>query len=111
MPVWLSKLGGLYYVIKSAQLTFNRLADFCQAALPCWGDDVRRGQFSGLPKEMVMILRWRVALALAGLALVLASLALMAYAFWPIQPLREHFRPAPTRFAPPQSLVTWEQRT
>ena len=58
-----------------------------------------------------MVLRWRVALALAGLVLVLASLAAVAYAFWPFQPDREQFRPAPTLFSPPQSFVNWEQRT
>jgi hypothetical protein len=51
-----------------------------------------------------MKLRWRLALALAGLAVVVASLALLAYVAWPIQPLREQFRPAPTLFAPPLSL-------
>ena len=57
-----------------------------------------------------MVLRWRVALALAGLALILASLAVIAYVFWPFQPIRQQFRPAPTLFAPPQSVVIWEQR-
>ena len=55
--------------------------------------------------------RWRVALALAGLAVVLISLAVIAYVYWPLQPVREQFRPAPTLFAPPQSSVIWEQRT
>ncbi len=55
-----------------------------------------------------MILRWRVTLALAGLVLVLISLAIAAYLFWPLQPLRQQFQPAPTLFAPPQSLVLWE---
>ena len=51
-----------------------------------------------------MRLRWRLALALAGLMLVVCSLAVLAYVIWPIQPIKEQFRPAPTLFAPPQSL-------
>ena len=51
-----------------------------------------------------MKLRWRLALALAGVVLVLCSLAVLAYVIWPIQPVKEQFRPAPTLFAPPQSL-------
>ncbi len=58
-----------------------------------------------------MKLRWRVGLALAGLVLVLVSLAAIAYVFWPLQPVREQFRPAPTLFAPPQSSVIWERWT
>ena len=54
---------------------------------------------------MVMRLRWRVALALAGLILALASAAVIAYVVWPLKPVREQFQPAPTLFAPPQSLV------
>ena len=53
-------------------------------------------------------LRWRLALALVGLIVVLASLAVIAYVFWPLQPLTEQFRPAPTLFAPPQSLSIGE---
>ena len=52
-----------------------------------------------------MVIRWRVALALAGLVLVLASLAVMAYVFWPFQPVRQQFQPPPTLFVPPQSTV------
>jgi len=55
--------------------------------------------------------RWRVALALAGLVLVLISLAVTAYVYWPFQPVRELFRPAPTLFAPPQSMAILDQRT
>ncbi len=58
-----------------------------------------------------MVLRWRVVLALAGLVIVLVSLAVMAYVFWPFQPVRQQFQPAPTLFAPPQSLVIWELPT
>jgi hypothetical protein len=58
-----------------------------------------------LLKKGVVILRWRVGLALAGLALVLFSLVVIAYVFWPLGPVREQFRPAPTPFAPPQSWV------
>jgi hypothetical protein len=53
-------------------------------------------------------LRWRVALALLGVVVVLASLAAIAYIFWPLPPLTEQFRPAPTLFAPPQSSVVGE---
>ena len=52
-----------------------------------------------------MVVRWRVALALGGLVLVLVSLAVLAYVVWPFQPQREQFQPAPTLFAPPQSLA------
>jgi hypothetical protein len=52
-----------------------------------------------------MKLRWRLALALAGLVLVLSSLAVLAYVFWPLQPVKEQFRLAPTLFAPPLSLA------
>jgi hypothetical protein len=45
--------------------------------------------------------RWRVLLALLGLALVLASLAMLAYMAWPTPPAREQHQPAPTLFAPP----------
>jgi tellurite resistance protein TehA-like permease len=55
-----------------------------------------------------MKLRWRLALALAGLVLVFSSLAVLAYVFWPLQPVKEQFRPAPTLFAPPLSLVIEE---
>ena len=56
----------------------------------------------------MMKLRWRVALALAGLILALASVAVIAYVFWPLPPVKEQFRPAPTLFAPPQSLLIGE---
>jgi hypothetical protein len=52
-----------------------------------------------------MQLRWRLVVALAGLVLVLSSLALLAYVLWPLPPVKEQFRPAPTLFAPPQSLL------
>jgi len=52
-----------------------------------------------------MKLRWRLALALVGLVLVLSSLAVLAYVLWPLQPVKEQFRPAPTLFAPPLSQV------
>jgi len=51
-----------------------------------------------------MKLRWRLALALAGVILVLASLAVLAFVVWPLPPGKEQFQPAPTLFAPPQSL-------
>jgi hypothetical protein len=53
-------------------------------------------------------LRWRVVLAVAGLIVALVSVAVIAYAFWPLQPIREQFRPAPTLFAPPQSVILGE---
>jgi len=56
-------------------------------------------------RKSVLKLRWRVALAFVGLLLVLASVAVIAYAFWPLPPLTEQFRPAPTLFAPPQSAL------
>lgn len=51
---------------------------------------------------------WRVYLALAGLAVLLASAAVLAYAFWPTGSVVEQFEPPPTLFAPPQSLAAPE---
>ncbi len=48
-------------------------------------------------------MRWRVYLALAGLALLLASAAVLAYAFWPTGTEIDRFEPPATLFAPPQS--------
>ena len=58
-----------------------------------------------------MVLRWRVALALAGLVVVLLALALIAYVLWPFQPQRQQFQPDPALFAPPQSLLVGEPWT
>jgi hypothetical protein len=88
---------------------FIRLEGFCQAGFQRPGDNVPVGLFVGLWKGEVMFLRWRVALALAGLVLVLVSLAVLAYVLWPFQPISEQYRPAPTLFDPPQSSVRWEQ--
>ncbi len=46
-------------------------------------------------------LRWSVLLALAGLALILLSLAALAYAFWPASVLQVHAPLAPTLFVAP----------
>jgi hypothetical protein len=51
-----------------------------------------------------MSFRLRIALALAGLLVILLSLALLAYVLWPAGTLLERFQPAPTLFAPPQAL-------
>ena len=37
-------------------------------------------------------LHWRVGLALAGLVIILASLAAIAYVLWPLQPTIEQSR-------------------
>jgi hypothetical protein len=50
-------------------------------------------------------IRWRVALALAGLAVALVAAACLAYAFWPSDTVVEQYQPPATLFAPPQSLV------
>ena len=49
--------------------------------------------------------RWRVYLALAGLAVLLASAAVLAYAYWPTRTEIERYEPPATLFAPPQSSV------
>jgi hypothetical protein len=97
--------GGLYYVVKSAYEVIIDLAGFCQAMLAGWPDNIAGGCAGRRRKGVAMVLRWRVALALAGLVLVLVSLAVMAYVFWPFQPLRQQFQPPPTLFVPPQSAV------
>ena len=53
--------------------------------------------------------RQRRALAVGGLLLVVASLALLVYALWPIATNVERQPLAPTLFVPPQSL-SLEQR-
>jgi hypothetical protein len=54
-----------------------------------------------------MSLRLRLLLALAGLALIGLSLALLAYTFWPVNTVLEQFQPAPTLFAPPQAILEY----
>ena len=49
--------------------------------------------------------RWRVTLAIVGLILVFASVVALAYAFWPIESVREQTPIEPTLFAPPQSAI------
>ncbi len=52
--------------------------------------------------------RWRLTLALIGLALVLLAAAAIAYVAWPLRLNREDFQPAPTLFAPPAAhLHEW----
>lgn len=55
-----------------------------------------------------LIMRWRVILALAGLAVLLASATLLAYTFWPTRSEIEQFEPPATLFAPPQSRAAPE---
>jgi hypothetical protein len=50
-------------------------------------------------------IRWRVAVSLTGLVVLLASLAVLAYVFWPIKIATEQLRPAPTLFVPPESMA------
>ncbi len=49
-------------------------------------------------------------LALAGLAVVLISALLLAYAFWPVGTQVERFEPPATLFAPPQSFSPWVEQ-
>ncbi len=58
---------------------------------------------------MAVMVRWRMYLALAGLAVLLASAALLAYAFWPTGTVVDQFEPPATLFAPPQSSVLTER--
>jgi Na+-transporting methylmalonyl-CoA/oxaloacetate decarboxylase gamma subunit len=50
-----------------------------------------------------LALRWRIILAVAGLALVLLALVALAYVAWPVAYASETYRAAPTLFAPPPS--------
>jgi hypothetical protein len=52
-----------------------------------------------------MSFRLRLGLALAGLVLVVISLALLAYVLWPVDTVLEQYQPAPTLFAPPQAAA------
>ena len=51
--------------------------------------------------------RLRLTLAVVGLLLVALSLALLAYALWPLPSNVEHHPLAPTLFVPPQSFALW----
>lgn len=53
---------------------------------------------------MGMSRRWRIALALIGVALILLALAALAYALWPLDPAVEQRPVPPTLFAPPQTF-------
>jgi hypothetical protein len=107
MPVGTHNRAGLYYVSQTALRAIIRLAAFCQALLGDSGHPMLGGRCARRT-EGSMLLRWRLVLALAGLAVILASLAAMAYVFWPSQRQRDQFQPAPTLFAPPQSFVLRE---
>ena len=50
-----------------------------------------------------MSLRWRLILALAGLVLFCLAATTLVYRWWPLDPVSEQFRPAPTLFAPPEA--------
>jgi hypothetical protein len=50
-----------------------------------------------------MSIRLRIALALASLLVIAASLLALAYAFWPSDTATDQFIPPPTLFAPPQT--------
>ncbi len=63
---------------------------------------------AGLVGITLVTLRWRIALAVIGLALILLSAAALAYVAWPLRQDREDFRPAPTLFAPPAAgVIQW----
>ena len=56
-----------------------------------------------------MSLRWRLILALLGLALFCLAAGTLVYRWWPLGVTREDFRPAPTLFAPPAAgLAPWD---
>jgi hypothetical protein len=48
-------------------------------------------------------LRWRLSLALLGLALICLAATALVYRLWPLGVTREDFRPPPTLFAPPDA--------
>lgn len=48
-----------------------------------------------------MMQRWRLVLAIIGIAVALIALAALAYAAWPLGALREQYRPEPAPVAPP----------
>ena len=62
-------------------------------------------QFAGRPERARVSFRWRLTLALLGLALALVSAAAIVYVAWPMRSQREDFQPAPTLFAPPAAMV------
>ena len=61
--------------------------------------------------EVCVSHRIRIALALAGLIVIILSLVALAYAFWPIEPTSEQFLPDPTLLVPPQSALVWPRFT
>ena len=54
---------------------------------------------------LAMPVRLRMVLALAGLLLLILSLAALAYVFWPLDSAREQIPIAPTLFSPPASAL------
>jgi hypothetical protein len=54
--------------------------------------------------------RWRLTLALLGLALLCLAAATVAYRWWPLPVERDNFRPAPTLFAPPAAAAGEAER-
>jgi hypothetical protein len=59
--------------------------------------------------EACVALRWRLILAVLGLALVCLAGASLVYGWWPLGVNREDFRPPPTLFAPPAAVAPgWE---
>lgn len=51
--------------------------------------------------------RWRITLALAGLAIIVASTLVLLYVIWPVEPMIERFQPPPTLFVAPGSITGW----
>lgn len=45
--------------------------------------------------------RWRITLALAGLAIIVVSTLILLYVIWPVEPMIERFQPPPTLFVAP----------
>jgi hypothetical protein len=64
----------------------------------------------GPPLEAPVSLRWRLALALVGLTLLVLAAATAAYRRWPLGTEQDDFRPAPTLFAPPAGHAPDEAR-
>lgn len=56
-----------------------------------------------------MSFRWRVSLALLGLAIFCLAAFALAYRLVPLGVTREDFQPPPTLFAPPEAsfAVSW----
>jgi hypothetical protein len=70
-----------------------------------------RGPAAAGPRpEARVSLRWRLVLAMAGLALFCLAATVLVYRWWPLGVTHEEFQPAPTLFAPPAARSAGDGR-